>query len=254
MKQPAEALRQWGHPTQLSDISRLFSSYLSATLPSIPWSEEPLRAETTSISTYLFRLNDERHWWTVGSQPAVDGAASGDEVHGFGPKGGYVYQKAFVELFMDGAELAVFERRAAEEADLRRRDGKGDEGVIKYYAGNRAGESRSNMGKGDVNAVTWGVFPGKEIITTTLIEEMSFAAWKVRAACRRARGAKLIVFSQQEEAFSIWMEWSYLYPAGSPSRKFIQGLADSRWLVSVCHHDFRDETGLWEWLLALPAP
>ncbi|KAL8292881.1 hypothetical protein RQP46_000575 [Phenoliferia psychrophenolica] len=230
---PAEALRQWGYPTQLSDISRLFSSYLSGTLPSIPWSEEPLRAETTSISQSLFRLNDERHWWTVGSQPAVDGAESGDEVHGFGPKGGYVYQKAFVELFMGDSELTEFERRAKEDADARREAGKGDEGVVKYFAGNRKGDSRSNMAPGDVNAVTWGVFPGKEIITTTLIEEMSFKAWK-------------------EEAFSIWIEWSYLYPAGSPSRKFIQGLADSRWLVSVCHHDFRDEKGLWEWLLAQP--
>lgn len=177
-------------------------------------------------------------------------------MHGFGPRGGYVYQKAFVELFMDGAELAEFERRAADEAEQRRRDGRGDEGVVKYYAGNRAGESRSNMGKGDVNAVTWGVFPGKEIITTTLIEEMSFAAWKVRRAPRAlARGTIAdSMCSTQEEAFSVWMEWSYLYPAGSPSRQFIQGLADSRWLVSVCHHDFRDETGLWEWLLAQPAP
>ncbi|KAK4694945.1 methylenetetrahydrofolate reductase (NADH), partial [Phenoliferia sp. Uapishka_3] len=232
---PAEALRQWGRPTKLSDISTLFSSYLSGTLPSIPWSEEPLRAETTSISKFLFQLNDERHWWTVGSQPAVDGAPSGDATHGFGPKGGYVYQKAFVELFLSEEELLVFEKRAKEEADERRAKGLGDEGVIKYFAGNRKGESRSNMGKGDVNAVTWGVFPGKEIVTTTLIEEMSFKAWK-------------------EEAFSIWMEWSYLYPADSPSRKFIQGLADSRWLVSVCHHDFRDESGLWRWLLDQPVP
>ena len=101
-------------------------------------------------------------------------------MHGFGPKGGYVYQKAFVELFMGDAELVEFERRAQEDADERRRAGKGDEGVVKYFAGNRKGESRSNMAPGDVNAVTWGVFPAKEIITTTMIEEMSFKAWSVR--------------------------------------------------------------------------
>ncbi|KAM0753743.1 methylenetetrahydrofolate reduct [Meredithblackwellia eburnea MCA 4105] len=231
---PAEALRQWGYPTTLSDISKLFSSYLAGTLATIPWSEEPLRAETKSISRYLTQLNDDRHWWTVGSQPAVDGAASGDEVFGFGPKGGYVFQKSFVELFLAEDELDEFERRASEDAEDRKRRGLGDEGVIKYFAGNRKGESRSNMAKGDVNSVTWGVFPGKEVITTTMIEEMSFQAWR-------------------EEAFSIWIEWSYLYPVGSPSRKFIQELADTRWLVSVCHHDFKQEGALWQWLLEQPS-
>jgi hypothetical protein len=53
----------------------------------------------------------------------------------------------------------------------------------------------------------------------------------------------------QEEAFAIWLEWSALYPAGSESRAFIRELADTRWLVSVAHHDFKDEHGLWNWLL-----
>jgi methylenetetrahydrofolate reductase (NADPH) len=30
------------------------------------------------------------------------------------------------------------------------------------------------------NAVTWGVFPGQEIIQSTIIEEESFLTWKVR--------------------------------------------------------------------------
>ncbi|KAI5477814.1 hypothetical protein MNV49_005898 [Pseudohyphozyma bogoriensis] len=230
---PAEALKQWGYPTTLADISTLFSSYLNGTLPSIPWSEEALRPETTTISRSLVRLNDERHWWTVGSQPAVDGAPSAHPIHGFGPKGGFVYQKAFVEFFLGEEEMEVFERRAREDEEQRKASGEGDEGVVKFFAGNRRGDKRTNMGKGDVNAVTWGVFPGKEIVTTTLIEEMSFKAWK-------------------EEAFSIWQEWSYLYPAGSPSRKFIQNLADTRWLVSVCHHDFKNEEALWTWLLEQP--
>jgi methylenetetrahydrofolate reductase (NADPH) len=37
---------------------------------------------------------------TVSSQPAVNGAASDDPVYGWGPKGGYVYQKAFIEFFI----------------------------------------------------------------------------------------------------------------------------------------------------------
>lgn len=76
--------------------------------------------------------------------------------------------------------MVVFEKIAKEDEEERRRDGTGDEGVIKYFAGNRKGDIKSNMGKGDVNAVTWGVFPAKEIVTTTMIEEMSFKAWNVR--------------------------------------------------------------------------
>lgn len=100
-------------------------------------------------------------------------------MHGFGPKGGYVYQKAFVEFFLAEEEFIVFEARAKEEERLRKERGEGEEGLIKYFAGNRKGESRSNVKTGDVNVVTWGVFGGKEIVTTTMIEEMSFKAWKV---------------------------------------------------------------------------
>jgi methylenetetrahydrofolate reductase (NADPH) len=37
----------------------------------------------------------------------------------------------------------------------------------------------TNMDEGAANTVTWGVFPGKEIVQPTIIEEVSFLAWKV---------------------------------------------------------------------------
>ena len=37
----------------------------------------------------------------------------------------------------------------------------------------------SNVGPTDVNAVTWGVFPAKEIIQPTVVDPQSFAVWKV---------------------------------------------------------------------------
>ena len=36
------------------------------------------------------------------------------------------------------------------------------------------------MEESDTNAVTWGVFPGQEIVQPTMVEEVSFLAWKVR--------------------------------------------------------------------------
>jgi hypothetical protein len=35
------------------------------------------------------------------------------------------------------------------------------------------------MEEGAANTVTWGVFPGKEIVQPTIIEEVSFLNWKV---------------------------------------------------------------------------
>lgn len=36
----------------------------------------------------------------------------------------------------------------------------------------------SNVGS-DVNAVTWGVFPGKEVVQPTVVDPHSFSVWKV---------------------------------------------------------------------------
>jgi len=50
---------------------------------------------------------------------------------------------------------------------------------ITYYVLNRNGDLRTNTHSEGPNAVTWGVFPGKEIIQPTIVEAVSFMAWKV---------------------------------------------------------------------------
>lgn len=104
-----------------------------------------------------------------------------------------------------------------------------------------------------MNAVTWAAFPGivfssrrstdnvwitdhihratgQEIVQSTIIEKESFLAWK-------------------EEAFEIWTEWSHLYPTRSASRRLLADVADSAWLVSVIHHDYKDQEALWRFVL-----
>ena len=51
--------------------------------------------------------------------------------------------------------------------------------LITYYAINKRGDLRTNNHSDGPNAVTWGVFPGKEIIQPTIVEAISFMAWKV---------------------------------------------------------------------------
>lgn len=53
----------------------------------------------------------------------------------------------------------------------------------------------------------------------------------------------------QEEAFDIWTEWSLLYPRNAPSRKLLEGIANEWWLVSLIHHDYKDQDALWRFLL-----
>ena len=52
---------------------------------------------------------------------------------------------------------------------------------ITYYVINKQGDLRTNTHSDGPNAVTWGVFPGKEIVQPTIVEAISFMAWKVRS-------------------------------------------------------------------------
>lgn len=88
----SEAAKKWGHPTTVQDITRLFERYITGDLSSLPWCDEPLQTESDTIQQHLTQFN-RQGYWTVGSQPAVNGARSEDPVYGWGPKGGYVYQK-----------------------------------------------------------------------------------------------------------------------------------------------------------------
>lgn len=220
---PQDALRIWGYPVDLSDISQIFASYLEERIPCIPWCDAPLMKETLQIRPHLLSLNRTpggKGWWSVGSQPAVDGAPSTDPIVGFGPAGGFVFQKAFVELFMSTTD---------KDALLSRIDKLGPNAQVTYFAGNANGDFASNLGEGEANTVTWAVFPGKEIVQSTIIERESFEAWR-------------------EEAFEVWAEWALLFGKGTASRKLIEGVREERWLVTVVHHDYKDREGLWRFL------
>lgn len=75
---------------------------------------------------------------------------------------------------------------------------------LTYMAVNKDGRWISNIGQTDVNAVTWGVFPAREIIQPTVVDPASFMVWK-------------------DEAFEIWSRgWACLYPEGDSSRKLLE--------------------------------
>lgn len=214
-----KAYELWGYPVDTGDISKVFMNYLSGTVDALPWSELGLSPETAIIQEQLIALN-KRGYFSLASQPACDGAKSDDKIFGWGPKGGYVYQKAFVELFVPREDWET-KIKPTLDSNL---------GIVSYYVGDSKGGFETSMGAQSSNAVTWGVFPDREILQTTIIEEESFKAWR-------------------DEAFSIWLEWGKLYKKDSASWKLIQNVHSSYCLVSVVCHDYRNENGLWELLL-----
>lgn len=109
----------------MDDLTQMFLDYLHSKIPAIPFSPTPLSPESLTILTHLERLT-RQGWWTIVSQPAVDGVSSGDEILGWGPRAGYVFQKGFVEFFCDEADVDEIERRVNERG----------QGWVHWFAGN----------------------------------------------------------------------------------------------------------------------
>lgn len=209
---PEEARALWGEPTSLDDVKELFINFCRGQIKALPWSETPMAKETTVIDEGLQKLN-QLGFLTINSQPAVDGAPSDDAVHGWGPKHGYVYQKAYLEFFCAPDQLDRLLSRI--EADPK----------MTYHAVNAQGDMRTNTTSDSPNAVTWGCFPHCEIIQPTIVESISFLAWK-------------------DEAFEIGRHWSRVYDANSDARRMLEDIFQKYVLVNVVHNDFKDSQGI----------
>ncbi|KAL0577913.1 methylenetetrahydrofolate reductase (NAD(P)H) met13 [Marasmius crinis-equi] len=203
-----DALKLWGEPTALADVSELFARFCKGDLAALPWSDQAPAGETSTISEQLARMN-QMGFLTINSQPAVNGARSDDKVFGWGPSNGYIYQKAYLEFFVQPALLSIFLSHIERDNN------------ITYYVINKRGDLRTNTHSDGPNAVTWGVFPGKEIVQPTIVEAVSFMAWK-------------------DEAYELGQQWAKIYDPDSTSRKVISELMDTCYLVNIVHNNFHD--------------
>ena len=176
VKKASSKLSMWGEKlTTEEDIFATFAAYCSGSVALLPWTEmEMLSKESSPISEELVRLN-KAGYLTINSQPSVNGFPSSHRVHGWGPKGGIVYQKAYVEFFCSADKLDAL----IEKIDMNNgggSDSNGSNGTekhvnnITYIAVNAKGETKSNSDGKGVTAVTWGVFPGREILQPTVVD------------------------------------------------------------------------------------
>mmetsp|Transcript_5107 Transcript_5107/g.14031 ORF Transcript_5107/g.14031 Transcript_5107/m.14031 type:complete len:332 (-) Transcript_5107:200-1195(-) len=212
----SERRAAWGHElTSVEDVCATFVRYVRGQIPMLPWCELALATESEQILSGLELLNSAG-MLTINSQPPVDGAPSDDPAVGWGGPGGYVYQKAYVEMFVSPETLDLLEAAMPRYPTLT------------LQAVNAAGDSRHNLptdDKGDVSsnvcAVTWGVFPNKEVQQPTVVDPQAFVQWK-------------------DEAFELWQsQWGALYDPSSESARIISNIHNTFYLLNVVDHDFK---------------
>ena len=121
-----------------------------------------------------------------------------------------MYQKAYLEFFTSKDKLdKLLDTMTSLEN-------------ISYQAINRSGDLISNLPESSINAVTWGVFPGKEIVQPTIVDTRSFLIWK-------------------DEAFGLWIsEWANIYDTKSESYKLLNEVYETYYLVNIVDNNFVD--------------
>ena len=204
-----DARMWWSFPRNIGDICNLFVRYVLGDLKCLPWSDSPISAEVLSIRESLVDLN-RRGFLTVNSQPAVNGEKSSHPVYGWGPKNGYVYQKAYLECFCHPKILDQLLGKIEKDPNMT------------FHAVNKHGDLRTNTYSDGPNAVTWGVYPGKEIIQPTIVETVSFLAWKV--CCPNS----FLTTSRMRH-----IDWDTTGPSVIPMILPLESLSKRSWILTI---------------------
>lgn len=200
----------WGSaPVTPHDVYEVFALYVEGKIPLLPWCETELQSETSHISAELAAIN-RAGYLTINSQPHVNGEKSDHAVFGWGGAGGYVYQKAYVEFFVSPNDLPFF-LNAMTLPRFRN---------FNFHAINADGEVHNPAGIKTVTALTWGVFPNREILQPTIFDPDSFVVWS-------------------KECFLLWKEaWASLYDDASESSDLLYHMHDTYYLVAIIDNDY----------------
>ena len=242
-------LAMWGEaPVTTREIHEVFANYVSGQIPVLPWCETPLQEETGTIQDTLYNLN-QAGLLTINSQPAVNGANSNHPLFGWGPARGRVYQRAYLEFFCSPEALDVIIEAMQEE----RPDEPGVKWSADFYLAamsvdgtsasvsdgrarsntdpeaplfnNSASSSSSNALPNITTALTWGVFPNKEIKQPTVFDLDAFEVWS-------------------KEAFQLWVNaWASLYEDESESAALLYNIHDTYFLVAMIDNDYVGSPG-----------
>lgn len=220
----AELLKMWGEElTTEQDVWNVFENYIcgkpnkdGVMVQRTPWCDSELNPETGLIAPNLSNIN-KNGVLTINSQPSANCVESTDPILGWGQPGGYVFQKAYLEFFTSEENVMALLQV------LGRFPG------VNFQVVNNSGRVNfTNIKNKRPIAVTWGVFPGREIMQPTIVDPIAFNQWRT-------------------EAFGLWTEqWGKLYEPDSGSRKIIDSITESYYLVNLVDNDFPKGNCLWE--------
>ncbi|KAJ8388066.1 hypothetical protein AAFF_G00146840 [Aldrovandia affinis] len=107
-------LQMWGEELMSEEsVFEVFTSYITAQpnrgghkVMCLPWNDDPLAQETNLLKEELEKVN-RRGILTINSQPNINGKPSSDPIVGWGPPGGYVFQKAYLEFFTSSENVTA---------------------------------------------------------------------------------------------------------------------------------------------------
>lgn len=223
---PAKVLALWGQPTSDLELGALIARYLRDEISCLPWSDSKITAETSAIKSNLEDLNMSG-FLTINSQPRVNGAASTDPAFGWGPPNGYVYQKQYLELLVPISKLTTLLDRieAVNAAD--------GYAALTYYATAADGDCTTNVAIDHaINAVTWGCFPGSEVSQPTIVEKVSFIAWKDELYAILRKWANVVATEGSREGAS------HDPAAFAAASAFILSLTTTHALVNIVDNNY----------------
>ncbi|KAF8942761.1 hypothetical protein BGZ47_006164 [Haplosporangium gracile] len=254
----AEAGCRWGtssggyEPRRVEDLSEVFQRYWRGELQTLPWCDHPIGAgaggRSEEYKERLVKLNGAGCYLTINSQPVVNGVKSDDRVFGWGPPGGYVYQKAFLEFFVSPDQLLVLIDRLKTRFPNYTYNAINHSGSTSFHSTSSKLKSRCRSkhagadnedddGEEEVpNTVTWGVFPNHEIVQPTIVERSSFLAWK-------------------DEAFALWDQWAQCFEnaetegelnSARETRKVLDEVREEWFLMNVVNNDYHEHHGVFD--------
>ena len=127
---------------------------------------------------------------------------------------------------------------------------------------NKQGDLRTNTHSEGPNAVTWGVFPGKEIVQVGIAPRhfegvqliFSSAHYRRSGLLHRMEVGVVIRLCcmngtdirQRDEAFELGLQWANLYPESSSSRQLIEDTMSTSYLVNIVANDFKDGQSIFQ--------
>lgn len=195
-------------PREHQDVFEIFARYVEGTVPHIPWCESELQPESFLIQSQLAKAN-RAGYLTINSQPSVNGVLSTNKIFGWGGPGGVVYQKSYCECFCSPENTS----RLVEMV-------KHNDSMNLYAVNNHGKQFKVGVELGGITALTWGVFPNREILQPTVFDPSTFLVWA-------------------EEAFSLWTTmWLNLYEFDSQSYELIENIRDTFFLVAIIDNNF----------------